>query len=296
MEINIPDFDLEKTMNSGQIFRMYKNDDDSYTIYSADRRLEISPLQENVFGLSCSETEYEEYWVKYLDLATDYSAMYKNIDKNDAFLVQAAEYGRGIRVFRQDLWEMIISFIISQQKRIPDIRRCIEALCTRFGQRNNVIRTEETEKEDIEWYAFPMADVIAAAGPGGLTGLSLGYRERYIYETALKYLHDECIQSGSIQDMSYEEARAHLKTYPGVGEKVANCICLFGLAHKDAFPIDVHIKDILCREYYHGDEPREKLTDKSYEKLVEKHFARYRGYRGIVQQWIFSYEIKSKYN
>ncbi len=282
MIVNIPDFDLDKTMNSGQIFRMYRLEDGSHVIYSADKRLVVKSVSADAFDLSCDEEEYEAYWREYLDVDTDYAALYQSVDKGDIFLQQAAEYGRGIRVLKQDLWEMIISFIISQQKRIPDIRRCIEALCRRFGQK--VIA------DGTEWYAFPKAEAIAQAGRDGLNGLSLGYRERYIYETALMYLHDEYIQNGSIYDMSFDEAKAHLKTYTGVGEKVANCICLFGLAHKDAFPIDVHIKDILYREY--SDIPKERLTDNDYRQLVEKFLARYSGYRGIIQQWIFAFEIK----
>ena len=285
--------------------------------------------------------------------------------RTDIFVAAACRYGAGIRILHQDIWEMLISFIISQQKQIPSIRKCIEALCVRFGERRcemipvsgdtdpeilpagqemqdtvtcDASRDDDPANDEKDslfeehvWYTFPTARAIAEGGPEGLKGLSLGYRERYIYETAVRY-QTEGLPYEDVESMGLEAASAYFKSFCGVGEKVANCICLFGAGYVDAFPIDTHIKDILYREYYLKDgcsdicdfgssrkdtgkdnkqyqetgnivvrgrgkddscEIKEqiKLTQSDYEELVRLHFDRFKGYRGIVQQWIFAWEL-----
>lgn len=275
-------FDPKMIMESGQIFRMYEDVPGVFTVYSADRILVIKRTQEeDCFDLSCTEEEFSGYWEHYLDCGTDYEGLFRRVAgaspdlPEDIFLRNAAEFSKGIRVLNQDLFEMMISFIISQQKRIPDIRRCIEALCTRFGRPTKGLN------------AFPTPEAIAAAGREGVSGMSLGYREPYVYEAAVHYLSDEVIQSGIIRNMTYDNAKSHLKTYLGIGNKVADCICLFALGHRNAFPVDVHIKDILKREYGIGDTTADR-------ERINGIYSEYSPYRGIVQQWIFAYEINKK--
>ena len=131
----------------------------------------------------------------------------------------------------------------------------------------------------------------------------MGYRERYIYETALKYLSDG-LPEETVRNMGADSARKYFTSFCGVGEKVANCVCLFGAGYIDSFPIDTHIKDILYREYYLKDvsDDPEGLSSKTdlrdhglspadYEKLAKEHFDSFKGCRGIVQQWIFAEEV-----
>jgi N-glycosylase/DNA lyase len=189
---------------------------------------------------------------------------------------------------------MMISFIISQQKQIPSIRKCIEALCERFGEKHST------------WYGFPTPESIASAGPDGVKGLSLGYRERYIYETAVRYLTDG-IPDDKLRTMPAEEVKKYLCSYTGIGDKVADCVALFGVGLVDSFPIDVHIKDILYREFVSdktknriekniaNDISHKKLLDRlsysDYMQIVNDNFSAFDGVKGIVQQWIFAYEI-----
>lgn len=306
-------FDPAAICESGQIFRMYdlgidKNASHVYEVFSGNRRLEIHELadktEENCgekaadsadrgknpsegagalkgrrFMFSCSREEFEGYWRHYFDLDRDYGRIVRSACcSTDGFLKCAAEYGQGIRVLNQNIWEMMISFIISQQKQIPEIRKSIEKLCARYG-----------EKHPEGWCGFPSPQAIAAGGPEGLKGLSLGYRERYIYETSIQYL-DHGVSDETLKKMDYTSAMRYLTSFSGIGEKVANCVCLFGAEFSDAFPVDVHIKDILHREYYHGSTPKEKLTMKDYNMMVDEAFVSYIGVRGIVQQWIFAYE------
>ncbi len=296
-------FSPEKITDSGQLFRMYREDipADSlppeahvsgpvsctatiFRVHSGDRILLIIPTSAEDFFLSCTEEEWSDYWAHYFDCDTDYPALYASIPKNDAFVSAAAADSYGVRVLNQDLFEMIISFIISQQNRIPKIRKSIEALCERFGK--------PFDFAGKTYYAFPTPEAIAACGPGGLAGLSLGYRERYIYESALKFLSDDYIESPKFRTLPYSAAKEYLKSYCGIGEKVANCICLFALGYKDAFPIDVHIKDILHREYNVGDADYRKLSDSIMTQAASDIFAYADGFKGILQQWIFAYELK----
>ena len=307
-------FDLKKIMDSGQVFRFYEPEPGEFVVYSGNRRLGLKQNEREVTFL-CDKKEYDEYWETYFDLKRDYGSIVKIAEGDfanctgdnslccDNYLAAACRFSSGIRILKQDVWEMMVSFIISQQKQIPSIRKCIEALCERFGVRHE----DSIEK----WYGFPTAESIVSAGPDGLKGLSLGYRERFIYETAVKYLSDG-FDGNSLSDMSYEDAKKYLCTYTGIGEKVADCVCLFGGGFTDAFPIDVHIKDILYREFFDekekeeienalksrlgtADIPRKKLLDgisySRYSKVIDSVFSEYRGARGIVQQWIFAYEI-----
>ena len=331
---NIEYFNLRKIMNSGQIFRMYEPETGHFVVFSGNRRLELCQDGESI-DFMCTQEEYDEYWEDYFDLKRDYGAIVKmardhyarisrekpesmalgkkegqikNTAVNGAeFLKKSCEYGADIRVLKQDIWEMMISFIISQQKQIPSIRKCIEALCERFGEKHG-------------WYGFPTAESIASASPEGLKGLSLGYRERYIYETAVKYLTDG-ISDDELRHMDPQAAKKYLCSFTGIGDKVADCICLFGCGFTDAFPIDVHIKDILFREFVPEARKKqleasveagrqkagtmnldgitrkkllEKLSYQDYMRIIEDNFSPFSGIKGIVQQWIFAYEISHK--
>ena len=352
ISLDIDHFDLRRICGSGQIFRMYEREDGLFDVYSADRHLRVMQNGSRV-DFYCTQEEFDGYWRRYFDLDRDYAAIVKaatcgtpersglgqTYDKDrftalgkkdsgkfavsgkkkasrDEFVARACEFGAGIRILHQDIWEMLISFIISQQKQIPSIRKCIEALCERFGEKmrepvdcggeagNGTEKAEAVpENGYYEWYAFPTPEAIAAGGPEGMKGLSLGYRERYIYETAVKYLSDG-FPYETVENMGLDAAKAYFTSFCGVGEKVANCICLFGAGYVDAFPIDTHIKDILYREYHMrdtrpdaGGKQRDTssrdhgLTQSDYEELVKIHFDRYKGYRGIVQQWIFAAEV-----
>ncbi len=280
-------FSPEKIMNSGQLFRMYKdNETGVFTVFSGSRALNIRGTADGFFEFSCDEKDFEDYWKDYFDLDTDYASLFERAKRKGGYIRDCALSSEGIRVLNQDLFEMMISFIISQQKRIPEIRKCIEALCARFGEKQNA--------EGFGYYGFPTAESIASAGPDGVKGLSLGYREKYIYETAAKYAGDGFIKSSAFRELSFADAKEYLKGYCGIGEKVSNCICLVALGYKDAFPVDVHIKDILHREYGVGGSSYRTLPDAVFSQAVEEHFADFKGAKGIIQQWIFAHEIATQ--
>ena len=330
IERNICYFNLRKIMNSGQVFRMYEPWEGHFVVYSGNRRIELDQDGETV-RFYCNKVEFETYWERYFDLQRDYGSIVKKaLERNvqgAGFIKASCRFASDIRILDQNIWEMMISFIISQQKQIPSIRKCIEALCKRFGEKHiipedrKIIKPEmskngvvgEAPAENV-WYGFPRAEAIASAGPDGVKGLSLGYRERYIYETAVKYISDG-LSERDISELDYAEAKKYLCTFPGIGEKVADCVCLFGCGFLDAFPIDVHIKEILYREFMPDERkkrienalhkklnlpldlplPKRKIIDSisysDYLNIIDVGFSDFAGVRGIVQQWIFAYEL-----
>ena len=292
-------FNPDIICDSGQIFRMYRVDGPGsvFLIYSGDRRLKVERSGDDVF-FCCSEEEYESYWRCYLDMDRDYDALAAKIDQKDSFLARACLAGKGLRILRQDLFEMIISFIISQQKQIPSIRKCVEALCERFGQKHNIASQGSTQsvsgKNAYEnaWYGFPSPHSIAAGGPDGLKGLSLGYRERYIYETSCLFLQIEDELREAVDKRDFAVARNILLSLTGVGEKVADCILLFACGDLDSFPVDTHIISIMDREY--GEKTDGRLSPARARERVREVFGKYKDFSGLVQQWIFAYEISGQ--
>ena len=215
------------------------------------------------FLFSCPEEEFDSIWQDYFDLETDYSCYISSVDQGDSYLKKAAEYGKGIRILKQDPWEMIITFIISQRKNIPAIKACVEKLCLRWG------------KEIKEgFHAFPTPEELSEASLADLSDCSLGYRAEYVY-LAAKAVREGNLDIYRLESLSDEDLYSELLKLKGVGAKVANCVSLFGFHRIAAFPIDVWI-DRVQRQFYNGKFPVE----------------RYEGFAGIMQQYIFYYARK----
>jgi N-glycosylase/DNA lyase len=244
------------------------SENNSYNLVAFGKYLEIRQENDNIF-FDCTQDEFDNVWKKYFDLETDYEVIIKSIDKADKYLVSAADFGGGIRILRQDLWEMIISFIVSQQNNIKRIRKCINFLCERYGEKR-------VSEGGVEYYDFPTPKSLAGASIEDLYACNLGYRSRYIHETSNSIYHKE-IDLASLYDMDYASARKELLKLCGIGVKVADCICLFALHKTEAFPIDTHINKVLAAQYPHGF-PFDKYSD----------------YSGILQQYIFFYDLNGK--
>lgn len=265
-KIESDNFSLEKICQSGQCFRMEKIEENKYSLVAFGKYLEITQ-DKKIINFNCEQQEYDEIWKNYFDMETDYNIIIDSVDINDTYLMSAADFGRGIRILRQDLWEMIISFIVSQQNNIKRIRKCINFLCEKYGEK------KQTE-QGIVYYDFPTPQALANASIEDLYECNLGYRSRYISETAKSIYYKE-INLDEIIQMNYQTARAELLKLCGVGVKVADCICLFALHKTEAFPIDTHIKKVLSTQYPEGFP-----------------FDRYKENSGILQQYIFFYDLK----
>lgn len=259
------DFDIFQISNSGQCFRMEKVNEHCVELIADDKYLDINQDEEYI-AFSCTEPEYENIWKHYFDLETDYSYIKGRIDPEDSYMIHASECGGGIRILRQELFETIISFIISQQNNIPRIKKCIRVLAERYGE-------VKYNYKNQQYYAFPKPGRLAYIKETELKSLGFGYRSRYIVETANAVV-DGSIDLEKLKIMSYNDSKKELMQLSGVGNKVSDCICLFALHHIDAFPIDTHIKDVLVR-YYKNGFPLE----------------RYNGFAGVLQQYAFYYEV-----
>ncbi len=259
-------FSLSKICDSGQCFRMEMCSDDRYRLVAFDRYLEMAQAGDRI-TFDCTQEEFDHVWRDYFDLETDYAAVLASVDKEDAYLSAAAEYGRGIRILNQDLWEMIISFIISQQNHIARIRRCIGTLCRRYGER-------KLSLQGREYYCFPTPETLAGASLEDLNACGLGYRGRYILRTADRICHGDPDLS-VLRRMDYDAAKRELLKLYGVGVKVADCVCLFALHQTEAFPRDTHINKVMAAQYPDGFP-----------------FDRYGRDSGILQQYIFYYDLE----
>ena len=259
------DFNLNRIADSGQCFRWKKLDEFSYRIIAGRSCLYIAARDRDRFELSCSEDEFRGFWQDYFDLGENYRNIRKRISpEEDPFLWRAAEHGKGIRILRQDPWEMLITFIISQNKNIPAIRRSVELLAECCGKKM-------TDSRGQDYHAFPDPAAVASLPENELMACKLGYRWKYVHAAA------EAVCSGNIDldrlpAADENTAMTALTGLFGVGIKVASCVSLFGLHHTDAFPVDVWMKRILKEQYPDG---------YPYEK--------YAPYNGICQQYMFAY-------
>ncbi len=266
----IDNFSLEQICLSGQCFRMKREDGEGsrYSLIAGDRYLEIEQ-QGNVNTFYCDEETFEHFWKDYFDLERDYADCIGRINPRDTYLADAAAFGAGIRILRQDLWEMIVTFLISQQNNIVRIRRCIQNICEAYGE-------ERTDGRGRPYYGFPKPEALAGLDEDALKACNLGYRSKYVVRAAKSVVSGE-IDLGAVRCMSYKKAREELLKLFGVGEKVADCICLFALHHLQAFPMDTHMIQALNVHYKRGFPNR-----------------RYKDIKGIMQQYIFYFELFGK--
>ena len=248
-----------RTFDCGQCFRWNEGGDGKYRGVASGRAAVVWTEGGSAW-IECAPGDID-FWREYLDMETDYEAARRSIEVCD-YLRDCAAYGEGIRILRQDRWEALCSFIISQCNNIPRIRGIVERLCALFG-----------EELDAPWgrvYAFPGPEVLAPLSEADLAPLRSGYRAKYIIEAA-RAAASGALDLEAVAEMPRaEDCRAALKRLPGVGDKVANCAVLFGLHRMDAFPIDVWVKKALREHMPAGFDPA---------SLGE--------YAGLAQQYMF---------
>jgi len=259
------DFDLDAIADSGQCFRWERVGAGAYRVLHGARCLRIRALARNAFELDCGAAEYGAVWRDYFDLDEDYRRIRMRIDPAvDPFLFAAAEQQKGIRILRQDPWEALVCFLISQNKNIPAIRRSVALLAETCGMRLE-------DRSGAAYYAFPGPAEVAAMDAEALRRCGLGYRCAYVHAAAVAVLAGK-IDLERLKNADEETTVAALTGLYGVGAKVAGCVSLFGLHHTDAFPRDVWIRRVLAQEYPEG-----------------YPFDRYTPYNGVCQQYMFAY-------
>lgn len=273
---NQDSFNLEHIFECGQCFRWNKAEDGSYIGVIDSCVIKVKKEDEQIIFTGKSITgNFEEIIRKYFDLDTDYNEYKTKLSKVDDYLKESINFGEGIRILRQDLWECIISFIISANNNIPRIKKIIEKLSLNYG--------EKIEFEGKDYYTFPSAESLSKASVEDLRGMGLGFRDKRIYNTT-KMILEKQVDLEKIKNMdTTKEMREELLKLDGVGPKVADCILLFSLKRVDVFPIDVWVRRVMNDLYIHN-EDEEKVNKKELQKLAEEKFL---GISGIAQQYLF---------
>lgn len=266
-------FSPEVIMQSGQCFRMRKTGDSDYEVIAFKQLLRIRQISKNRFDFDCDTREFDRIWREYFDLERDYSQILDFIDKKDSYLRQAVLFGDGMKILKQNPFEMLISFITSQRKSIPAIRKCISALCEVAGEH---IGTSPYDSAKL--FTFPTAKALSSLSEEELNRCMLGYRSKYIMSVS-KAVADRSPDLESLKNLSSEALIEELTGFYGVGIKVASCIALFGYYRTEVFPVDVWIKRILDREYRGVFPPENCKNPDQYQNIA-----------GILQQYMFYYE------
>lgn len=253
------DFVPEKIFECGQCFRWNRDPDGVYTGVAHGEVLKLW-AQANAVYLSCDQESFERIWRSYFDLDLQYGEIRKSFAIDD-FMYRAVSYGAGIRILKQDKWEALCSFIISQCNNIPRIKKIVEIFCREFGR--------SIETENGIYYAFPDAETTAQLRLSDLEPLRCGYRGAYILDAA-RAVSTGRLDLEALSKGSFAAAVCSLRTIDGVGEKVANCAALYGLHMLSAFPVDVWMKKIIAKQYGGKFDP-----------------AVFGEYAGIAQQYMF---------
>lgn len=279
---DVSDFDIEDTLECGQCFHFTKLGDKEYELIAFGRYLHIKQYKKaedsenNCFILYDIGEEDFSLWRSYFDLDTDYRAIKEAIIKADRRLGEVIENNSGIRILKQDFFETLISFIISQNKQIPHIKQIVFMLSEKYG-RSIKLHNGKTV------YAFPTVEELYAVSEDELRLCKVGFRAPYIRQATEK-VYDGSISEKQLRGTSYNEAKSILTSIKGVGEKVANCVLLFGLSFSNAFPVDVWMKRIMEEMYFKQDTKKEIIEAYAYELFGE--------YSGYAQQYLFTYGRK----
>ncbi len=327
------DFDLKKIKDSGQCFRVREFSDGTFRFIHKDAVLYIKktePLSsvpgaccfgtapqvipelvrtamedkpsmsgnkagKALYEISAGKEEWENIWLPYFDAGRSYEGIRADIEPGDQFLKRASEFGKGIRILRQDPWEMLVTFIISQRKNIPAISKSVEMIAERFGKKVNPgclvseggeLQQDVSEYKEIkpivshdkkeELYLFPTPEELSCATEEDLRLCKLGYRAPYVLD-AIRRVNGGELDLCKLTNYNDAELFEALKSVNGVGDKVSNCVCLYAYGRTSSVPIDTWIARIIELEY-NGENPFDKYGDAG----------------GIMQQWAFYYERETK--
>lgn len=268
----VKDFHPDHTFDNGQCFRWNREEDGSYTGVAFGRALNISYAGETVILDNVSLEDYCKIWKDYLDLGRDYGSIKKLLSAKDEAMQRAVSYGHGMRILQQDKWETLISFILSQNNNIARIKKCVESLCASHGTPIGMYRGRMH-------YAFPTPEALSVLSPEELDTCRLGYRAKYIVETAKQVAADGGKTLGCMDRASAEDAFEYLQTMSGVGPKVANCIMLFSMGKYGSFPLDVWIKRVMNQIY--------NIEEGNVKRMQEYAASHFGEYGGIAQQYLF---------
>ena len=273
---NIDSFDLKDIFECGQCFRWDEQEDGSYTGVVKNNVLNVKKENNQIIFQGKCEDNIQELVEDYFDLNRDYEEIKKDLSKIDENMKTSIEYGKGIRILNQDLWETIISFIISANNNIPRIKGIIERLSQKYGK--------EIIFEGKKYYTFPTPEELKNVTVEEYRNIGLGFRDIRLYETTKMILEKEIDLKKLKENPNTKEVREELLKLSGVGPKVADCILLFSdLKRFEVFPIDVWVRRVM-NDLYIKNEDENKVSKKQIEKIAKEKFG---DLAGLAQQYLF---------
>lgn len=274
---NCKSFELKDIFECGQCFRWNPNEDESYTGVFGNNVINVSKKENgDVLFEGVCEGNIQTICEKYFDIKRDYEKIKETLSQEDEKLAESIKCGKGIRILNQDLWETIISFIISANNNIPRIKGIIERISKKYGK--------EIKFRGNSYYTFPTIESLNKASIKDLRDLGLGFRDKYIYNTTKLIIKKQINIEELKEKETTIEMRNELLKLSGVGPKVANCILLFSdLKRMDVFPIDVWVRRVMNELYIHNPDEA-KVSKKQIEKIAENKFGEL---RGVAQQYLF---------
>lgn len=259
----------------GQCFRWNRQEDGSYIGIVKNNILRVEKKDKKILFTSIGEENIEEVCKEYFDLDRNYEELKQTLSSIDPYMKKSIEYGKGIRILNQDLWETIISFIISANNNIPRIKGIIERISKAYGS--------EMIWEDKVYYTFPTPEQLGKAKIEDLRSLGLGFRDKRVYETTQMVLNKEIDIEALKKEKDVNQIKQILLQFPGVGEKVADCIMLFSLKQFSVFPIDVWVRRVM-NELYLKEEDETKVNKDKIRMLAKE---KYGDLAGLAQQYLF---------
>lgn len=277
----IKNFELNHIFDCGQCFRWNRQENGNYIGVAFGKVIEVEKKQDDVILYNTNENEFEEIWKNYFDLNREYSKV-KTILSEDKLLEKAINYGYGIRILKQEPFEIIISFIISANNRIPMIKKAIEKISRKWG--------EKLEYKGKEYYTFPSIDKLYNASIEDIESCGTGFRSKYIEDTVSKIYensttddmeYNKQLDIKYIEKLQDDECHKMLQNFKGIGPKVGDCIMLFSMGKDSAFPVDVWVKRAMQHFYLAPDVSLKKIRDFARDKFGE--------FSGLAQQYLFYY-------
>lgn len=282
---NVKNFELPHIFECGQCFRWNRQKNENYIGVAFGKVIEVEHKDNNVIIYNTNANEFNDIWVNYFDLHRDYSKI-KEVLSEDPLLNQSVEFGHGIRLLQQDPFELIVSFIISANNRIPMIKRAIDNISKKWGKK--------LEYNGEVYYTFPCIEELHEASKEELEACGVGFRAKYITDTVDRIYRSMKEEYNKDYDLSWIKAQSDdvcheaLQVFNGIGPKVADCIMLFSMNKYSAFPVDVWVKRAMQHFYLAPDVSLKKIRDFARDKFGEL--------SGFAQQYLFYYARENNIN
>lgn len=273
---NVKNFELKDVFDCGQCFRWNKTDTNSYIGVAYGKVIEVSKERNDLIIINTDEQEVNDLWIEYFDLNRNYDEIKQELSK-DPLLQKAVQFGNGIRILKQEPFELLISFIISSNNRIPMIKKAIDTISRKWGNKITY--------RDREYYTFPKLEELYTKTIEDLEGCGVGFRAKYIVNTCSMVFNEKNLL-GDILVCNDDDCHINLQKFAGVGPKVADCIMLFSMQKYSAFPVDVWVKRAMMHFYV--------APDVSLKKIREFGRNKFGDLSGFAQQYLFYFARENK--